>query len=118
MGLDISVYKVKSIGNANPSDISDYYTLKERPELIKFKDFIFEKENSYYNLEKAATKKGLVLKNLEYIGIEFSSKVKYQFLNKKHRFAAWRRLPNVNLNFSTNFLAAFAKPLLYAGTVD
>lgn len=84
MGLDISVYKVKSIGNKNPKDISDFYTLKDRPELKIFKKFIFEKENSYYNLEKAATKKGFILKNLEYIGTEFSSKVKYQFLNNKH----------------------------------
>jgi hypothetical protein len=30
-------------------------------------------------------------------------------------FAAWRRLPNGCLIFATNFLAAFAKPLLCAG---
>ena len=58
------------------------YTLKETPELEVFKDFIFEKENEYYDTVKALTDAGYVAENVECTGIEFGDEAIFNFETK------------------------------------
>ena len=54
MGLDISVYKpVKATIETGEIEI---FNIEDYPELAFFKEFIFEKENEYYNLQKELSK--------------------------------------------------------------
>lgn len=64
MGLDISVYKIEKLNGRNPESIEEFFTLEECPELEIFKEFAFEKENGYYDLETDAKNQGYNIDDL------------------------------------------------------
>lgn len=71
MGLDVSLNKVVSIGNRDPQAIEDVFTLEEFPKLKIFKDYIFTKRNSYYDIETVLKVMGYDPDKLEWSGTEY-----------------------------------------------
>lgn len=60
MGLDITIYKPLPYINLNISEIdpNDYIVLDEKEDMSFFEEYIFEKENLYYDIEKAILDSG------------------------------------------------------------
>lgn len=71
MGLDICVNRPVMLGNRNPNEVEDFYILDDNPELSVFKDFIFERENEYYDLKTAAKNAGHDLSELTWSSISY-----------------------------------------------
>ena len=82
MGLDISVYKpVKATIETGEIEI---FNIEDYPELAFFKEFIFEKENEYYNLQKELSKFGYSLDDLDWCGTEYGDQTIFNYINTKH----------------------------------
>jgi hypothetical protein len=82
MGLDISVYKVKK--TTNPDEIEDFYILSDFPELEVFKDFVFEKTNTYYDIEGSLNDLGYKLDEVEWRSTNYGKIDTYLYVDKKH----------------------------------
>jgi hypothetical protein len=83
MGLDITVYKpIKLKGDAF-QETEDFFNIEENPELESiFPDFIFEKENEYYDLESELKEQGYDPGDLSWRGTSFNDAVIYTFSDK------------------------------------
>jgi hypothetical protein len=85
MGLDISVMRPKMVESNHDDSMNDYtYLLSESPELEIFKDFAYDKVNTYYDLEGDLSKMGFSLDDLEWKGTEYGRTVRFCYYNKKH----------------------------------
>lgn len=94
MGLDISVYKPVIVADIE-HDIRTF-NLDEYPELKFFKEFIFEKENDYYDLEGDLTKLGYNLDDLDSTCTEYGNKVIFHYTYTKHElYEAYTYLDDV-----------------------
>jgi hypothetical protein len=83
MGLDISVYKVLNPTSFDPQDDDlDFYILSDFPELSPFKDFLFERENEYYDLGGELKKMGYNLDDIISLGTSYGSDVIYYYETK------------------------------------
>ena len=86
MGLDIYVYKPKKVEDPSKIDDDDsFYLVDLNPELEIFKDYIFARENEYYDLETALGKIGKEEKNLRWVSTEFGKKTTFKYLDKDHQ---------------------------------
>lgn len=83
MGLDISVMKPVNPEGKDLDALKMYvFTLKDTPELEVFKDLVFEKENEYYDTERALTEAGYDPKNVDCTGTEFGEDTIFNFETK------------------------------------
>jgi len=82
MGLDITVYKPIKVTDIEK--IEDYYVLKEMPELEVFKEFAFEKKNSYFDLESALKALGRDPEDFLWTGTSYGEKAVFSYLDSKH----------------------------------
>ena len=101
MGLDICVYKPVIAGIEENVEV---FTIEENPELIFFKEFIFEKENDYYDLKGGLDKLGHNIDDLDWCGTEYGEKTTFNYTNTKHElYDAYTFLDSVwhRLYFST-----------------
>jgi predicted AlkP superfamily phosphohydrolase/phosphomutase len=96
MGLDVSLNKVVSIGNRDPQAIEDVFTLEEFPKFKIFKDYIFTKRNSYYDIETVLKVMGYDPDKLEWSGTEYGEDMITKFKDPQHElFPAWKFLDSV-----------------------
>jgi len=79
MGLDITVYKPIKVKEEDFQKIEDFLNIEDHPELSVFSDFIFEKENEYYDLENEARDLGYNLEDLIWTGTSFGPESAYTF---------------------------------------
>lgn len=80
MGLDISVYKPLKPGTFDPQDDDlDFFVLSDTPELSVFKEFLFERENEYFNLDKELKKLGKDPNVVECLGTQYGNEIIYYF---------------------------------------
>ncbi len=82
MGLDITVYKPIKVTDIEK--IEDYYVLSEMPELEKFVDLSFEKENSYYDTDGAIKMMGRDPEDFLWTGTSYGEKPVFSYIDTKH----------------------------------
>jgi len=82
MGLDIYLYRAEPLGDRNPQSIDDFKTLEDHPELKVFEHLSFDRENGYYDLEKAVALKGYKLENLTWSETICAKRITFIFKDK------------------------------------
>ena len=82
MGLDISVYK--PVTATVESEEVEIFNIEDFSELAFFKEFIFEKENEYYDLQKEVSKFGHDLNDLIWCGTEYGEQTTFKYVDTKH----------------------------------
>lgn len=96
MGLDVSLLKVKSIGNKDAESISDFFTLESYPNLSVFEDYVFTRRNSYYDIETVLRVMGYEPDKLKWDGTEYGEVMITKFKDPQHElYPAWKFLNDV-----------------------
>lgn len=85
MGLDISVLKPIKVEETTDKDDLYSFILSENPELEIFPDFIYDKVNTYYDLEGELSKLGYNLENVQTIGVEFGKRAIFDYRDLTHK---------------------------------
>ncbi len=85
MGLDILVYKPIALGNRKPKDVQNAWTIEENSILAKqFEHLLFQKTNSYYDLENTIKDMGYDFDSLENTSIAYGKSTVFTFVDTKH----------------------------------
>lgn len=85
MGLDISLYKVVPLGNRKYTDVDNYYSLDDFPELKTFEHLSFEIIEDHYELINSLAEIGYDFNKLQYHGTVGNKKgITFEFKDSHH----------------------------------